>query len=129
MRLFIDANDDDDETDTSEIDEYRKLKVKNVDLLDWWETKKESLPRLYSVARFIHSIPASSVASERMFSLAGRVVSVRPNMRSELLDEILFLKSNFDIFQAHVSETNVEIDDDDVIINNDIDLNVGNVDK
>lgn len=96
MRFFVDEEDDGD-AERNELGEYRQMKVKNVDLLAWWESQKEVLPRLYAVARFIFSIPASSAASERMFSLAGRIGSVRPNMRSELVDEILFLESNFDI--------------------------------
>lgn len=128
MRFFVDECDNSyDDTETNEIDEYKRLKMKNMDLLEWWESKKEALPGLYSVARFIFSIPASSAASERMFSLAGRIVSVRPNMRSELLDEILFLKSNFDIMvreMPNASETYDEIDNNAEILSDDFDLNV-----
>lgn len=102
LRHFYDEDDDDLNGGTqepNEIEEYKVLKVRTeVNLLEWWEGHKTTFPQLYRVARFIHSIPGSSAAAERMFSKAGRLVTFRPNMRSELVDEILFLKSNYDLF-------------------------------
>lgn len=96
-----------DEEDKSEVqielDDYKSLRIRGENahdinnLLMWWHANKQRFPRLYGVARFVLSIPASSAAAERLFSLAGRLVAFRPNMRSDLVDEMLFLKSNIDL--------------------------------
>lgn len=103
MRFCIDDSESETEEQSPieiEIEEYKKFKLRGdavCDLLMWWEEHKSRFPRLYGVARFIHSIPASSAAAERLFSTAGRLVAFRPHMRSTLVDEILFLKSNLDL--------------------------------
>lgn len=98
MRLFVDVDSD---SEQNELDEYKDLKVRSIsDLLQWWEDKKNIFPNLYKIARYIHAIPASSASAERIFSTAGRMCSNRPNLRSEMMDEILFLKSNYDLLDA-----------------------------
>lgn len=95
MRLFVD---NDSDTEESELDKYKKLKVKSItNLLQWWEDKKTIYRNLYKIARYVHSIPASSASAERIFSAAGILCGNRPNMSSEKMDEILFLKSNYDL--------------------------------
>lgn len=100
MQYFISERNDDEPPQQNELTDYKNLKLRDdVDsLLDWWEGNKVRFPRLYGVARFIHSIPASSAAAERLFSKAGRVVTFRPNMGAGLVDELLFLQSNIDMF-------------------------------
>lgn len=100
MQQFMNERNFDDAPQQNELDEYKNLRLRQeVDsLLDWWEENKVRFPRLYGVARFIHSIPASSAAAERLFSKAGRIVTFRPKMRATLVDELLFLKSNIDMF-------------------------------
>jgi len=49
------------------------LKVsKDTDLIQFWFDNKSILPKLYTVARHVLYVPASSAASERVFSTAGR---------------------------------------------------------
>lgn len=114
MEYFLSNRNDDDTPQRSELDEYKHTKVGEVDsLLLWWEANKLRFPRLYTVARFIHAVPASSAAAERLFSKAGRVVTFRPNMRASLVDELLFLKSNIDMFnkfQTTSDENHIEIE-------------------
>lgn len=100
MSAFVD---DSDEAGTSadpcELDEYKKVRVSGFEnCLQWWQQNKDRFPRLYGVARFILAIPASSAGPERLFSTAGRLVKFRPNLRAEMVDEIIFLKSNYDLF-------------------------------
>lgn len=103
MRLCINESESETEEQSGaelELDEYKKMRLRGEtvgDLLLWWESNKTRFPRLYGAARFIHSIPGSSAAAERLFSIAGRLVAFRPNMRSCLVDEMLFLKSNIDL--------------------------------
>lgn len=100
------------ETETNEMDEYKELKVRTISsLLEWWEDHKNSFPNLYKLARFVHSIPASSASAERIFSSAGKVCASRPNLRSEMLDHVLFLKSNFDLLNEVKKKQNEKIDD------------------
>lgn len=100
MQCFIGNRTDAATPQPNELEEYRQLILReDVDsLLDWWEENKLRFPRLYGVARLIHGIPASSAAAERLFSKAGRIVTFRPHMRSTLVDELLFLQSNIDMF-------------------------------
>ena len=64
------------------------------DLMQYWKGESTKLPRLYLVARYIFSVPASSPSSEKVFSLAGRTLEDR---RCQLLpgtvDGLLFLHS------------------------------------
>lgn len=106
----------DESESQSELNDYKKIRLRgedthNLNLLNWWDINKRRFPRLYGVARFIHSIPASSAAAERLFSIAGRLVSFRPNMRSDLVDEMLFLKSNLDLSRnVMLRDENIDVD-------------------
>lgn len=119
MRFCVDDSDSDrDEFSVIEIEvqDYRQMKVRGTpvdDVLLWWREHRTRFPRLYGVARFIHSIPASSAAAERLFSTAGRLVAFRPHMRSTLVDEILFLKSNLDL-SRQLQIQGEEIDEDQI---------------
>jgi hypothetical protein len=54
-------------------------------------------PRLSLLAKKYLSIPASSVASEKVFSLAGQVVSKkRSRMHPSKVDMFIFLNKNMD---------------------------------
>lgn len=58
------------------LQEYRKTdKSDATDPLDWWRAHAKGLEPLDMVARWLLCIPATSVESERTFSLAGRLVS------------------------------------------------------
>lgn len=105
-----DAEEEEQSAIQNEINEYKNIRLRGLntekfDLLEWWQNNQNRFPKLYGVSRFIHAIPASSAAAERLFSMAGRLVSFRPNMRSQLVDEILFLKSNADLIKAFEQRT------------------------
>ena len=52
-------------------------------------------PTLAKMALLYHSIPATEVASERMFSSAGNVLTkLRSQLDSDTVDAILFLHKN-----------------------------------
>jgi len=58
---------------------YMNLKVsKDTDLIQFWLDNKSVLPKLYAVAKNAKScVPASSAASERVLSTAGRMLENR----------------------------------------------------
>ena len=45
----------------------------------WWNTQKESFPRLFKVAMDLLPIPGSSVKSEEAFSHSGATVTKKRN--------------------------------------------------
>jgi hypothetical protein len=65
--------------------------------MTWWEEKKQHYPHLYELAKKFLVIPATSVTVERMFSISGVMdAPLRGRTAPELLDALVFLKSNFD---------------------------------
>lgn len=86
----------------SELQSYINCKVmstENFDVLAWWNNNREAYPKLYKLALFFHSIPATSTPSERNFSTAGNVITEKRSCLSpETVDNILFLNSNQDIY-------------------------------
>ena len=70
-----------------EINNYRRrvhLKSGNKDkikILRWWKDNASTYPSLYLAVKATLSIPATSVPAERIFSLAGFIISKR---RSQL---------------------------------------------
>lgn len=64
-------------------------------LLEWWKKNQYEYPRLSKLARRILAIPASSVPSERVFSLAGNLISKkRSRLKPKLVNKIIFLCAN-----------------------------------
>lgn len=99
MRRFLDADSD---AETNELEEYKELKVRSITgLLQWWDDHKTFFPNLFQIACRIHAIPASSSSAERIFSTAGRMCSYRPNLRAEKMDDIMFLRSNYDLLKKN----------------------------
>lgn len=71
----------------------------DLSLLEWWKKNQCVFPRLSILARKYLGIPASSVPSERVFSLAGNIVNKkRSRMKPALVDSLIFLKMNMDVY-------------------------------
>jgi hypothetical protein len=87
----------------------------NKNPLDWWRAKREIFPILSIIAQKYLGIPATSVASERLFSDAGNHITAKRNsLDPELLGKMLFLKRNMqtmDYFNVFPSNLDVEISD------------------
>lgn len=84
----------------TELEEYRFKQVSNNDRdsnpLSYWKEKTSLFPKLSQIALEYMSIPATSVKSEQNFSAAGQLVSdKRTNMKSETVDAVLHIRSNF----------------------------------
>ncbi|GES98505.1 zinc finger BED domain-containing protein 1-like [Rhizophagus clarus] len=67
---------------TDEITTYFLLPVarENKNPLDWWKSKQEIFPVLSIIARKYLEIPATSVASERLFSNAGNHITAKRSL-------------------------------------------------
>lgn len=71
----------------------------NLSILEWWKKHQYMFPRLSILAKKYLGIPASSVPSERVFSLAGNLVNKkRSRMKPALVDLLIFLKMNMDLY-------------------------------
>ena len=66
-----------------------------MNVLNWWKTHAYQFPNVATMARSILAIPASSVPSERVFSKAGELLTVkRLQMKAKQVDMFLFLHDN-----------------------------------
>lgn len=88
----------------SEIRAYEDIRVSvddthlHFNVMEWWHSHQDILPMLSRYARFIHSIPATSAASERSFSAAGNMLTEkRSGLNPATLSSMLLLKSNWDL--------------------------------
>ncbi|XP_076950194.1 uncharacterized protein LOC143623098 [Bidens hawaiensis] len=92
-------------TPTSELGRYRGANygegatvddVRNLDILAWWKGKQNEFPILSAMSRDLLSIQASTVASESVFSLSGRILSMRRNQtHSRVLRDVHLPKGSF----------------------------------
>ena len=67
----------------------------NKNPLDWWKAKREIFPILSIIAQKYLGIPATSVASEWLFSDAGNHITAKRSLLDPgLLGRMIFLKRN-----------------------------------
>ena len=79
-----------------QIDTYRKAKQlpMNANPLEFWKVHPE-YPDLSLLAQIYFCVQATSVASERVFSTSGDIVSAtRSCLKPDLVDSLVFLKKN-----------------------------------
>ena len=71
-----------------------------VDQLQWWKIHEESLPLLAFLVRVIFPIPVASSKSERVFSVAGNVVTQkRASLAPEKVEACVIVKSNLGLLR------------------------------
>ena len=64
------------------------------DVLQWWRFQGDP-PLLPALAKHYLSIPSTSVASERVFSTAGDIVTAQRSLLApEHVDQLVFMKKN-----------------------------------
>ena len=72
-----------------------KTEKEDTNVLTWWKENKQTFPNLFKLVKIFLHIPATSVPSERIFSLAGYIVCDR---RLKILafnvNRAIFLKKN-----------------------------------
>ncbi|XP_041366567.1 E3 SUMO-protein ligase ZBED1-like [Gigantopelta aegis] len=67
----------------------------NKNPFDWWRLNKTVYPTLAVLARHVLSVPATSVPSERVFSVAGGTVTkLRASLDSDSVDKLIFLNKS-----------------------------------
>ena len=61
------------------------------DPLEWWRKNNEQFPTLSKLAKKLFCIPATSVPSERVFSIVGNIVTKkRASLKPENVDMLIF---------------------------------------
>ena len=66
--------------------------------LHWWRENQHSFPNVANIARQVLCIPATSTPSERVFSTAGNIATLKRSMRKpENSDALVFLAHNKNI--------------------------------
>ncbi|KAL7070456.1 hypothetical protein ACQ4LE_010658 [Meloidogyne hapla] len=91
----------------------------DTDIFQWWKVHGAQFPDLFNLARIVHSIPATSISSERLFSKAGLLYadSLRNRLSADMADKILVIKANLnEVLLAPSTETDDDfsfVDTDD----------------
>jgi len=71
--------------------------------LDWWHNNETIFPTLARLARVYLAAQGTSAPSERVFSLASRIISSkRASMHHEMAGKTLFVSENWDWFANHL---------------------------
>jgi hypothetical protein len=86
---------------------YKQMNATNfrTDPLKWWNDNKFQMPNLCRFAFKLLSIPATSAPSERLWSIAARIlVKDRARLSSELVSSLLFIKENGAILKKHIED-------------------------
>lgn len=84
----------------TEIDDYLNPQItpaepENTDAYLWWCLNQNNFQILSKIARKYLSIPATSVPSERLFSVAGnQITSQRTRLAPDFVNQLLFVKRN-----------------------------------
>lgn len=90
--------DDTIEVCSAKLTRYRNMAVIPLkqDPLAWWEENRHKLPNLYNLAQRLLSITATSGPSERLWSIAAKIITKdRARLDSELVvAALIFLKEN-----------------------------------
>ena len=84
-------------TTSEELDTYLQLPNEDIDLspLAWWKSNDKKFSCLSKIARKYLYICATSVASERLFSTGGDIVTLsRSCLKPQRVDQLVFLAKN-----------------------------------
>ena len=108
--VVVDTENIEFDTVKNEIKHYKTLTMsknekERCNVLEWWRENKATFPCLFKAAKSYLHIPATSVPSERIFSLAGYVVrDRRSKMLAANVNKFIFLKKN----KSHIpTETSI----------------------
>lgn len=80
----------------------RKVKT---NVLEYWESNKRSKPELYELSRVVYCVPPTQAATERANSNLSIVFGrLRASIGQTLLEDILLIRPNADLFHVIVKE-------------------------
>jgi len=68
----------------------------------WWVLHKHQYPTLFELSLRYLSIPATSAPSERLWSVASRIVTIRrASLESKIIGDLMFVKENSILMNKH----------------------------
>ena len=107
----IEISDDEVETAHEEVDRYMAdLEDKKLSILDWWRKHESRYLRIAVIARKMLARPATSVPSERLFSIGGKLVTAdRACLHPDTVDQLLFLNSYLKVREGTFAVSNQKI--------------------
>ena len=72
----------------------------SIDLLLWWKVHQQQLPLLSNLARIVFAVPAASSKSERVFSVAGNIVTPkRASLNPAKVEQLITVKCNMQLLR------------------------------
>ena len=72
------------------------------DPLLWWVSHAHQYPTLFELSLRYLSIPATSAPSERLWSVASRIVTIRrASLESKIIGDLMFVKENSILMNQH----------------------------
>lgn len=81
--------------ESDELQDYIQYKITSdpeLDIMSWWQSKVNEFPKLSQIAFRIHSIPASSIPSERSFSKCGSIINEkRSSLSPDSIEDLIVL--------------------------------------
>lgn len=90
-------------------------------MLEFWFFKKTTFPKLAQVAMYLNSIPATSNATERLFSQAKLTMThLRTSLNVNKFEKLLVIKLNGDLCEEY--EDNAKPEDENSDSNNELDF-------
>ena len=82
-----------------ELEQYIHYPLQDIESspLQWWQLQQHQFPLLAKLARKYLCVCATSVPSERLFSIGGKIVDGRSRLKPDKVNELIFLAENLTI--------------------------------
>ena len=72
----------------------------SIDLLLWWKVHQQQFPLLSNLAMIVFAVPAASSKSERVFSVAGNIVTPkRASLNPAEVEQLITEKCNMQLLR------------------------------
>ena len=76
-----------------------------INCIDWWYANKQKFPHMASLAMTVLGVPASSAAVERLFSIAGDVITDdRNRLSADLASKLIFLRATWGPLEEYLRQ-------------------------
>ena len=85
------------QSSSAELENYLDTADFSGNPLDFWRVNGDKFPRLCVTAKQVFCTPGSTAAGERIFSIAGYILSQRRNRLTASFENQLFANVSFDI--------------------------------
>ena len=72
----------------------------DIDQLEWWKSHQKQFPLLSYLVRCVFAVPVASSKSERVFSIAGLLVTpIRNRLDPETVESLVTVKCNLELLR------------------------------